>query len=902
VKRECLRGFLIFFGDCLRHTFSFAFQSCLYLTGRDFVVLAIELDQIQQQQHKQSSTSIIVHRTVAINQTTAMFSVRNRSRARMGQHEDQHEVEEEDDDSDSSSAIRRSSSISNFFLDGVAAASATASPCRPSTPKEQPLFSSLRDVAIQQQFEDDEAGSGIVLRQMLQSWIFGIMIPLSAVAWKVTDRRWSATIGAAFFMPTFAIVQGAIGILTYRLYYGDAPIPLSPSHGVVVCTSGSSSSSAGSSDKNSSSLHKQHQQTRISSVGCECCGTFVPSHSFYSSALSKQSRLFLQRQQEQAVLYQQQQHSVNEESQEEASQQQQQTQRPLRLLVIGDSLAVGVGQKNSCTPVMPEVIAKTLSQKMGGRVVYWTCHGQTGASAAMLVRELERGQSAAAAAAAADLDTSIRSTLSMDENDLEITTSRILSSSTPLVPKTAAAARVAIVAPRSSSLSCCSDTDDSSSEEESSSEFNTGTSAGMRARTRSDNTSNRVIPRRRARTQRPRGGGGEMQHAHDFSKATFVTKTTTTPKEEEISATAVAASAASMTIWRDLLHEHRKLFEHPEYLGPYDIAVVLTGPNDLKGAVFPFLLNGEDKELQRQAKERGGSYRLELRRLLETLNRKMQWGNFQQFVSAAKESMREKMEETMERIIITTTSSSIATKTLTNTTANEIAAAPPRTNEVQNQDENVQCQRIDENEQQQQEQRNTGDKEHVPLIVLPGMPARALPLFQHVPLRWLAVPATDMMDMHKRHLAKSHPDQVLFVNAPTERELGSYVEELTTDLGDDDCSVAGYSCHDETVLLALRDVKRRACRQAKGAMRSYYAKKALGQKSTRTAYMNNPFKLIRTHLLGFPPASHLKAFSPDGVHPNDMGYEFWGRHIANAIYDKYMALEQETSSDCSTES
>jgi hypothetical protein len=827
----------------------------------------------------------------------------------MDEQQQHQEVDDCDDDASAcESRFTSGSSRKPSSLDVMAAVfrqnGSSSSSVNSSTPKtEQALFSSLRDVAIQKQVDEDE-GSSIVLRQMLRSWILGIMLPMSIVAWHVTDHSWSATLGAALFMPTFAIVQGAIGILTYRLYYGDAPIPLSPSHGVVVAvaasTAVSSASGVSALKNNSSSIQQRHQQTRGSSGGCECCA--VPSNSFYSS--SELSKEFLQRQQEQAVLYQQQHQQQPVEASTPLQQhQQQQTEPPLRLLVIGDSLAIGAGQQNSCTPVMPEIIAKTLSQKMGGRVVYWTSHGQTGASAAMLVRELERGQSAAAAAMA-DLDNSMRSTLSMDENDLEITTRR--SSSLYLSPPKAAVALVAAAtaaAPRSSSSSsCCSDTDDSSSEDEySSSEFNTNTAVPVRARTCSDNTSNRrstgrrlilnrTTPRTAASTTPLRGGGGEEEKDYHTFKTTFDTNaTSTTSSEEEMAA---APSSSSMTTWRDLLQQHRKLFEHPEYMGPYDIAVVLTGPNDLKGAVFPFLLHGEDKEFQQQAQERGGSYRLELRRLLDTLNRKMQWGSFQQFVSAAKVSMREKMEETMERIITTTTSSS--SLTTTTTTANGATTMAsldtvPQTNDAQNQHDDIPSQRIFEDEHQQTA--NTGNKEHVPLIVLPGMPARALPLFQHVPLRWLAVPATDMMDMHKRHLAKSHPDEVLFVNAPTERELGSYVENMTTEMGDGSSS----SCNEETVLLALRDVKRRDCRRARGAMQSYYAKKTLGQKSTCSAYMNNPFKLIRTHLLGFPPASHLKAFSPDGVHPNDMGYEFWGRHIANAIYDKCMTKREESN-------
>ena len=54
------------------------------------------------------------------------------------------------------------------------------------------------------------------------------------------------------------------------------------------------------------------------------------------------------------------------------------TDKPLRLLVIGDSLAAGVGVSGNGLPVLPESIAKALSKALGGRVVYWTCVGTPG--------------------------------------------------------------------------------------------------------------------------------------------------------------------------------------------------------------------------------------------------------------------------------------------------------------------------------------------------------------------------------------------------------------------------------------------------------------------------------------------------------------------------------------------
>lgn len=65
------------------------------------------------------------------------------------------------------------------------------------------------------------------------------------------------------------------------------------------------------------------------------------------------------------------------------------TSPPLRLLVIGDSLAAGVGTSQSSTPVLPHSIALHLSFALDGRAVVWTCVGVPGQSSASLVHQIE---------------------------------------------------------------------------------------------------------------------------------------------------------------------------------------------------------------------------------------------------------------------------------------------------------------------------------------------------------------------------------------------------------------------------------------------------------------------------------------------------------------------------------
>lgn len=65
-----------------------------------------------------------------------------------------------------------------------------------------------------------------------------------------------------------------------------------------------------------------------------------------------------------------------------------QQERPLRLLVVGDSLAAGVGISKSGIPVLPQSIARALSKAYDGRAVIWTCVGTPGISTSQIVHDI----------------------------------------------------------------------------------------------------------------------------------------------------------------------------------------------------------------------------------------------------------------------------------------------------------------------------------------------------------------------------------------------------------------------------------------------------------------------------------------------------------------------------------
>jgi hypothetical protein len=127
------------------------------------------------------------------------------------------------------------------------------------------------------------------------------------------------------------------------------------------------------------------------------------------------------------------------------------------------------------------------------------------------------------------------------------------------------------------------------------------------------------------------------------------------------------------------------------------------------------------------------------------------------------------------------------------------------------------------------------------------------------------VPIVDIMDGTKRNLAKSHPGEVLFVPAPSIDDLTQYERHKGL--------IWEQRCQEE-IVLALRDIRKRDCVRLEKEMREFYQR------------VNPKMKWLKSP----PPGGSV--FSADGVHPNDDGYDFWGRYIANAIVDEWQSRQQ----------
>jgi hypothetical protein len=584
-------------------------------------------------------------------------------------------------------------------------------------------------------------------RRLMMLCLFYIMLPPAVLTYAWTKRVW-ASVGMAIASFSFAFVQAIYAILYYRVYYSDAPAPISPSHGVVVVhpdnkgvqasddrnnnvvtitgsnenSSNGEKGTSGETDSDSDAKADSAKQSLESTVGCPCHVSVSPREMDDADA-----RLLRQ---------------VSEHS------------TPLRVLLLGDSLAVGVGQTTSCTPLAPEAMAKTISKQLGGRPVFWTCHGAVGASTGWIVHQLERG-----------IDLSRQSTYSEEDEDMEDDKHESMPASMDA----------------QSSMSA-SDTDESSVDD-----------------------------------SETEGSVSSQISSKPIKKINQDTKK-----------------------WRERLAQHRKRFD-PELFGPYDVIVVVSGANDLKSALFPFLFSAENTESVLDATGRDGSYSNELRHLLELLNKRMQKGlsSLRESVEMATESVRETMEGTWEYIIP-------SNSTLLNRKPNRVVL------------------RRSEDSLEAEVSPSKNDHKQMPLVVLPGMPSDTLPVFDTYPLRWVALPLLEIMDNMKAKLAKSHPGEVRYMAAPAISEYNLYAEET---------GPMWEQRQNERTLLSLRDVRSRDCKRIEGQMKQY-AEKHAGQKYHR---FWDRF---------FAAKPHTKCISVDSIHPNDLGYDFFGRMMGNFIVDE----------------
>jgi hypothetical protein len=149
-----------------------------------------------------------------------------------------------------------------------------------------------------------------------------------------------------------------------------------------------------------------------------------------------------------------------------------------------------------------------------------------------------------------------------------------------------------------------------------------------------------------------------------------------------------------------------------------------------------------------------------------------------------------------------------------------------------------------------------------PLFVLPAMPARALPIFRKQPLSWFAIPVFDMMKKNMQALTDADSDIVL-VQEPSLESIIEY---------EDNTGRIRELISDEILCLTLKDIRHIDCESIETSMKDYFSMKQQQQQQQQNV-TNQDYIMKGTRI-----------FSPDRIHPNDDGYELWGKLYPNDFH------------------
>ena len=434
------------------------------------------------------------------------------------------------------------------------------------------------------------------------------------------------------------------------------------------------------------------------------------------------------------------------------------SKKPIRLLVLGDSLAVGVGVSKNGTPILPESIARILSQSFGGRPVSWTCVGTTGASSSRIVLDIKSYDDENAPNV---LETKLMEWQATKRRAQEWVKQRQLELHLESVKEKEGAAR-------------------------------------------------NKLQKWWLRVKRD---------VKDFQKHVLHDD-----EEKQVEVSRLLRE-------RRVLQRRMTLQDVGIDAREFDIAVVLTGLNDLKDVFLPFLMKGEGTSTKKPTSEDGLK------------------GEFLRILDALKDRMNLDLPKSAEN-------------DESNDAGIDVSTVSKR------------------------------KKRQGPLVVFPALPASPIPIFHRAPLSWFVLPIISMMDHNKKVLAEKFPNMVLFVEQPS-TEVLRQIEDGRGPLIADRKT--------EQVLLNISDATQRAKEQVERLMRQHYERwtnareedereREQEKDEPRDAFEN----ACHDHLDSSHDSEHVGStlISADNIHPNDDGYDFWGRHIAAAIVEKMAKNEQ----------
>lgn len=176
-----------------------------------------------------------------------------------------------------------------------------------------------------------------------------------------------------------------------------------------------------------------------------------------------------------------------------------------------------------------------------------------------------------------------------------------------------------------------------------------------------------------------------------------------------------------------------------------------------------------------------------------------------------------------------------------------------------------------------------------PLVVVPELPVAPLSLFRTAPLCWFLVPIFRAMENNKRFLSSCFPEYVVFIPQPNLQ----WWSDVEAGLGP-----IRENARKERLLLRMTDIAQTARERIQGLMKEHYGAEddddtEMGSFDERPSDAEELQDLVDLEYSSKVERRKkgTKQQSPfiaaDKMHPNDEGYEIWGRHIADAIIEHW---------------
>jgi hypothetical protein len=587
---------------------------------------------------------------------------------------------------------------------------------------------------------------------------------------------------------------------------------------------------------------------------------------------------------------------------------QHQQHTPLRVLVVGDSLAAGIGQDpQSVLPVLPQSIAASLSQQLKGRPVYWTCVGSPGLSATEVVEVIHHDLPALRFPAFAQ-----KLAEWQEHRRIEATERLHKIQST-------AAQRFKSLQKRSwvwvSHIGQPVE-DDGGADHHGSSEPNDPRRHEQQSEAKKKGRVSSPLQWARQRFRRARRGVERdvRNFRHVFAPSPGSGAGGGTNGEEDAHPAASDGAAAATAALRDAQKQeesdeenritarrvNRMVHAHsldPDFVNQYDVAIVLTGINDLKDAFLPFMMSPQRSEKLEKARLRQGTSNHVVDVDHEDEDDDDDGESYGDEPNAQRAGV---FRGELLRIV-----EALRDNVLRSLPPHTPEAQPPARSSTSTPDATISVPRSRQSSRSQR---------RGPLIVFPALPLEPTELSQRAPLSWFVVPVVRGMDRNKQRLAELYPDAVLFVLSPPS-DVFEDAENRRGPLWE--------GSQRETALLKLADISRSVRRRFQSLLLEDAGAPAAAAAAVPAEEDHNDggcavrrpgledsdyddttsatlYELCEDGVVLAQRRAHNRPRHPgstmvsdDGIHPNDRGYELWGKFIARAIVEHW---ERERSS------